>query len=472
MTLAGRVVLNTLAQAGGKLLLALSAIAAVRLTADYLGLERFGELAIVLAFAPILVIVSDLGITTVMSRELAKTPERADELGARFLWLRLVGAAAVFVLFLPVVPFLPYTPEVKVGLVVAAAGASFTVTGTFPAAFFQVNLRLEYVALLDALSAVLTVALLSAAVALYLGFYALVSVWPLLALVTSLASFTLSRRFWRIGVRKGWASARPLLRDALPIGLVTVLGLLHFKVDSVMLSLLKPPADVGTYTVAYRFLEQALVLPTLFMAAVFPILTRALHERSRTSEDLIRRSFHFLLLLALPLAVAAFALARPLVHLVAGEDFDEAVLPLRILLLALVFAFVNVLFASILLALDRRRELVAASLGGLALNVGLNVYFIGRYSYLGAAATTVFSELAGFVLVFLLARRAYPFRLGYGVVARAAAAALAMAFTFLVLAAAELPGWTALVAAAAIFGCCAYAFRAVARSDFELILGR
>ena len=470
MNLPQKVVLNTLVQVGGKVLLALGAIVGVRLTTGYLGVEGFGEYAIVLAVAPILAIVSDFGIATIASREIAKTPERADDLGGTLLWLRLVGAVFVFVLFLPLVPFLPYSHEVKLGLVIAAAGVAVTVVGNFPAAFFQVNLRLEYVAILDAVSALLTVAGLAFVIALDLGFYAVVAVWPAVAVGISVASFALSRRFWTINVRRGWASARPLLRDALPIGLVTLLGLLHFKVDSVMLSVLKPAADVGTYTVAYRFLEYALLLPTLFMAAVFPILARYLHERSPMTDDVIRRSFNFLLLLALPLAVALLALARPLVHLVAGEAFDDAVLPLQILSLALVFAFANAIFASLLFALNRQRQLIAASLLGIAVNVGLNAYFIPKWSYVGAAGTTAFSELLGFALVFALARRAHPFALGLGFVLRVSAAAAAMAVTFFALAA--ISPWIALLAAGGAFAAAAYAFKAVARSDLQLIFGR
>jgi O-antigen/teichoic acid export membrane protein len=411
MTVPQRVLANTLVQVAGKAFVALAALAVVRLTAGYLGVDGFGELAIVLAFVPLLLVASDLGVTTVLAREVAKDPTRADRLGGTLLAVRLAGSAAVFLAFITVVPFLPYAFEVKVGLAVAAAGVVLTSAGAFTTPFFQVNLRLEYVALLDVLTAVLTVGLVGAAVALDLGLYGVVAAFPLVALGACAASFALSRRFWRVNVRGAWTEAKPLLGDALPLGLVAVLGLLHFKVDSLMLSVLKPPADLGVYMVAFRFVEQALVVPALFMAAVFPILTRALHGTRADAEAVIGKSLRFLVLLAVPLAIATFALARPLVLLVAGPQLEAAAEPLRILAPAIVFAFASVIFAGVLLALNQRRELVLASLAGLGINVALNAYFIPAHGYNGAAATTVVSEALGLGLVFLLARRAHPFSL-------------------------------------------------------------
>jgi O-antigen/teichoic acid export membrane protein len=467
MQLPQKVLLNTLVQVAGRLVALTASVVVLRLTTGYLGIERFGELSIVLAFALVLAIVADLGIPIVLARELARAPDRADELGATLLTLRLVGSLVLFALFLPLVWALPYAGHVKLGLVLAAAGVVAGAGGGIARAFFQVHLRLEYAALLDALAGLLSIGLVALVVSLDLGFLAVVGVSPAVALATAALGLALTRRFWRVSLRPSWRLARPLARDAAAIGVVSVLGFLHFRVDSIMLSVLRPASDVGIYAVSYAFLEQALVLPALFMGAVFPILVRLLEARSPDAEDVIRRSLHFLVLLALPLAIAAFALAPTLVRLVAGGDFESAATPLRILAPALVFAFANTIFAAVLLALNRRRALIVASLLGLAVNVLLNLAAIPAFGYVGAAATTVASELFGLVLVATLAYRAYPFRLRFGFVARLAPAALAMG-ALLALA----PAWPALVPACAAFAAVAYGSRAVTRSDLRLLLGR
>jgi O-antigen/teichoic acid export membrane protein len=417
-----RVLFNTVAQIGGKAALLLASLVTVRLATSYLGVEGFGEYAIVLALAPILLVFSDLGIATLLSRELVQQPDRREDLAATLLWIRLVASGAILAVCLVLVPVLPYDREVRVGFLIACLGVSLVSIGSFATPFFQVNLRLDIVALLDVCTAALTIALVAAVTQLDLGFYALVGVNAVVGLVSMVGGGYLVSRYWRPRPRFDRRLAGPLLRDGLPLGAVIVLGLLHFKVDSVLLSLMRPAEDVGTYTVAYRFLEQSLVLPVVFMAAVFPLLAASV--RTDAAEDVIRKAFSFLLLLGVPLALTLIVFADPLVSLVAGDGFGDSAVTLRILAPALVVAFVNAVFAAVLIALNRQRALILVSLAGVTLNVAANLWAIPRFGYNGAAVTTVISETLGFCAVFVLAKRACPFRLSPRLVTRADVALL------------------------------------------------
>jgi O-antigen/teichoic acid export membrane protein len=417
-----RVLYNTLAQIAGKVALALAGLATLRLATSYLGVEGFGEYAIVLALAPILLAFVDLGISTLLARELVQSPERREQLAGTLLWFRLAASAVVVIGFSALAPFLPYEHHVRVGLVIAAAGVSLLSLGSFATPFFQVSLRLDLAALLDGLVAVLMVALVATVTLLDLGVLALVAVHAAVGLVNVASAVFLVRRFWRPSLHFDRRLARRLLADGLPLAAVIVIGLLHFRVDAVLLSLLRPAEDVGVYTVAYRFLEQSLVLPGVFMAAVFPLLAAAV--RAGDAADVVRKAFSFLLVVGVPLALALVVLAEPLVALVAGDGFEAAALPLRILAPALVFTFVNAVFASLLIALNRQRALILVSLAGLTLNVLANLYAIPRFGYTGAAVTTVVSEALGLCAVFVLARRAFRFRLSPRLVTRADVALL------------------------------------------------
>ena len=422
MNVSQRVLYNTAVQVAGKAALLLASLATLRLATTYLGVDGFGEYAIVLALAPILLVFADLGIQTLLARELVQTPDRRAELAATLLWFRLAASAIVVLGSLALVPFLPYDHEVRVGLLIACAGVSLLSISSFATPFFQVSLRLDLVALIDCVTAVLSVSLIAAVTVLDLGFYALVGANTLVGLVNVVLAGVLMRAFWRPSLRFSRELARRLVADGLPLAAVIVLGLLHFKLDAVLLSLLRSPEEVGVYTVAYRFLEQSLVLPGVFMAAVFPLL--ALAVRGGDAPEVIRKAFSFLLLIGVPLSLALVVLADPLVALAAGDGFGAAALPLRILAPALVFTFVNVVFASVLIALNRQRALILVSLAGLTLNVLVNLYAIPRFGYNGAAVTTVLSEAAGLTAVFVLAKRACPFRLSPRLVSRADVALL------------------------------------------------
>jgi O-antigen/teichoic acid export membrane protein len=411
MNLTQRVLWNTGAQIAGKLVMLVCTLVAVRLTTTYFGVDRFGEYAIVLAVVPVVAVVADLGLGLLLARELARDPERRDALAGTLAVFRLAGSAAVVVLAASLLPVLPYERDVKLGILLGLTGVFAQSLASLTGPFFQVSLRMDLAAVVDVATALISLSVIVAATQLDLGFFAVVASLPVAYAANLLLSVLLVRRLWRPRLTFDRALARTLSRSAVPIAVLGVLGLLHFRIDSVLLSLLKPARDVGIYTVAFRFLEWALVLPGIFMAAMFPILTVALARGERDPQEVIDRTFNFLLLLAVPLALGFVVLAGPVVELVAPTGFEDSVLPLRILAGAVVITFLNAVFAGLLLALDRQTVLLVVSAGGLALNILLNLIAIPRWSYNGAAVTTVVTEALGAICVFWLARRAYRFRI-------------------------------------------------------------
>jgi O-antigen/teichoic acid export membrane protein len=400
-----RVAFNTSVQVGGQLVGLAIGLVTLRATTGYLSLETFGQLSIVLAVSALLVTMSDLGVTTTLARELAKTPERADVLGAQLLRFRIASAAAVTALGYAALPLLPYDRETKIALSISLASVFLASMATFPRAFFQAHLRLHLQAAIDLLTRTLGLFVILAVIVLGLGLYAIVGLLVASSATAMLLAFVLSRRFWRMNLRSDWTLARPLIRDALGIGVVSMIGLLHLKADAILLSFLKPPEDVGIYTVAFRFVEQAFFLPGLFVAAVFPILARYAHQRDERLAFVVDRTFRVLVLGAISVSIALYVLAPFIVRVIATSEYDAAVSPARILSLALVFVFAGPVFYNLLFAVNRQRELILIGVGAVVLNVSLNLLLIPRYSYNGAAVATVISEFAGFVGTFLVAKR-------------------------------------------------------------------
>src|SRR5205823_3703558 len=84
----------------------------------------------------------------------------------------------------------------------------------------------------------------------------------------AIGSFVLSRRFWSINLRFAWADAKGLVRDSFALWGITVIGLLHFKSDVLVLAATRSSHEVGVYAVAYAFLEQTMFIPSGFIAVL------------------------------------------------------------------------------------------------------------------------------------------------------------------------------------------------------------
>ena len=180
---------------------------------------------------------------------------------------------------LALLPWLPYDRDTKIAVAISLATVFLASLASFPRAFFQAHLQLHLQAAVDLLARTLALLVILVVIGIGLGFSAIVVLLVISNALTVIVAFALSRRFWRINLRSNWPVARPLIRDSLGIGVVSMIGLLHLRGDAFLLSVLQPPEDVGIYSVAFRLVEQAFFLPGLLVAAVFPILSRYVHQR-------------------------------------------------------------------------------------------------------------------------------------------------------------------------------------------------
>lgn len=469
--LARSVMLNTVVQVAGRVVTVVLGLLTIRLSTRYLGADGYGNLATIVTAATLLITLADLGLSTVLPRELARRPEQGDAVAGAMLRFRLLTTAAFVVATAGFVPILPFNASVRKGLLIALVGVFFMSVGRVPGTFFQVNLRMGYSALLDVLYRVVALGLVALAVMADLGFYAVVFATAAASAAWALASFVLSRRFWSINLRFAWSDAKGLVRDSFALWGITVIGLLHFKSDTLVLAATRSPHEVGVYAVAYAFLEQTMFVPSVFIAVLFPILARHLLKRNDPEGPrVVQKAFQVLLLLAVPATLLLFFMPRVAIHLVSNAEFDSATTPLRILAFAFVPIFLNSLFFAVLVNLNRQRLLMVVAGATLAVNTGLNLYLIPRYGYVAAAATTVFTETLGFALSMFFAARARPLGLSPALVARVAVAGLAGAAVGAILRSA--PEIVTGAAAVGAFFAVAVAARVLTLADIRLVVGR
>lgn len=190
-----------------------------------------------------------------------------------------------------------------------------------------------------------------------------------------------------------------LLRDGLRFGFPLWIGLVantvNFKIDQLILNLLLDTRAVGIYAVGVRWAETLFLLDSALIAA-------ALHRISSASPDesfaftkrVARRQLQISGSAALLLAAAAY----PLVLLLYGSAYIEAVLPLLILLPGVISWSVAKVFSQYIVYQRGVRWLPTIfALLGSALNVLLNFLFIPRIGIPGAAMASLVSY--GVVLV-------------------------------------------------------------------------
>ena len=159
---------------------------------------------------------------------------------------------------------------------------------------------------------------------------------------------------------------------------------IYNDIDKVMLSHYGMNVANGIYTMAYRIIDIATIPITALDSAALPRFFRQSVEGATSFVELSARLARRAALVGIPISVCLF-LAAPLVPEIVGRGFGDTVMALRWLCLIPAFRGVHQLTGSAITGLGFQRYRTVSQFSAAALNFGLNLWLIPRYSWGGAA---------------------------------------------------------------------------------------
>jgi O-antigen/teichoic acid export membrane protein len=416
MSLTRLVAWNTLVQIGGRLIGLLASIAFTALLTRHLGLATFGKMVAASTYVALFVILGDAGLYLVTVRRAAQDSERrATILGTSFVLRMLLpvlplSIACLLVRWVPAARFSQWEDALFAAVVLLAVNAYFTLFGQFYIAIFRLHLRLDLAVAGEFASRIVMLLATLAVVAFDGGLLAAIGAMMLGTLTQFIYGWFVTRRFEPFRLQLDLSLAKSMLMESIPLAVVTLLGLVHFKIDTLLLSMLQPAHDVGVYGVAYKVHEVIIGFPGLFVGLLFPLFSRLAQQDPARLRLVFQRTFDVLALASVGVALMRYV-AAPRLALILGAEM--AARPMRILALALPPIFLSLGFTHLLLAEARQRWLVPLYIVLVVVNVVANLIFIRTYSYLGAAAVTVGTETLSLVILMAVRIGRQRWRVGF-----------------------------------------------------------
>lgn len=358
--------------------------------ARYLGAAGFGVLSAALALTGVFSILADLGTGTYLTREIARDPERAPELAGKGLGNRLILSLIVLVLVF-LFPLTGIYRGAAAAVVMFIAGYMLVSSfGSFFNSIFQGFQRMEYQTIWNILNSLFILA--GVLLVVWLGGDVVsVAIAYLIAAILSLTYSILifRKRFFTPRI----SSDLNMLRESLPFGITSVFSLIYFWIDSVMLSLMKGDVSVGLYSAPYRLLTVIASFYSVYLLAVFPVMSRFYVESSESLRFTYRRSIKYLIMIAIPLISIVFFLAPDIIRIIYSEEYLRSVPALQVLILASAFMFINGVTSNLLGSADRQVTVTRITGLGALFNVAVNLLLIPGFNFMGASAATVLTEL-------------------------------------------------------------------------------
>jgi O-antigen/teichoic acid export membrane protein len=394
------VAVTTAALLFGRVLTLVAGIVTVGLVSHYLGLVDFGALTTAMAYAALFAVMTDLGLSTVVTREIARDPENEHHVLGTALGIGLALALVAVALGLALMTLIygghenTPTRQAIVILLVQVLVAPFTGVAR---AFFIARQRGYLIAAGDVTLSAGMAVLTGVVAAAHLGFRAVA--------IAMAGGYVLQAAVMgAIAVRAG-ARARPARRGswrliglALPLGGTLLLNYLYFRLDVLLLSWMKSDVAVGRYGLAYRVLEGLMVLPTYVMLALFPAIARSENDRPRLAAT-VGAALAGLEPAALGMAGLMAIFSREIVVVLGGPKYAAAAPALAILAVALAISYLSGVYGNALMALGRQRTLLWLSFGPLVANLVFNLALIPAFSVNGAAIAVVVSEIVGLFVI-------------------------------------------------------------------------
>jgi O-antigen/teichoic acid export membrane protein len=401
----------------------------------FLGDVKFGELYFAITFVSLMGTPVESGFNQQLTRDVAEDPKKAHA----YLWNTLLIKLSFWVFLYAMILFLSwilgYSPEQRSIVAICSftllSGSLVNVFAALHYAFERTLYPAVGMILEKGLSAIIGFILLKNGASVQIMAFVLLGGSVIDLIWQAQWFFRLSGRHFAFDR----TVLRSLIRSSIPFVITGTLGVIYYRIDTVLLSLMTTTAVVGWYGAGYRLFDTLVFVPNIIINTImFPVFSKlsADFNAHSTLQMAVEKSMNLLVICAIPIA-ALFVLAAPNIvgFLYHRADFANTIPVIQALAPGLIFLYFNTLFISIIVTTRGEKRIPILSAIALVFNLSLNLYLIPRYQQIGAAAVTSLTELLLLCISFFFVPKYLLPRKSVKVLVKVLLAALAMSLVVL-----------------------------------------
>ena len=377
---------------------------------DTIGVGRFGLWSLCLASAGVLALL-DMGLATATVKYVAEREgdgnhharnEALSSLALVYLGLGIICTMTVFLAAEQVVQILDLTSQNADDYLLAMQIIGLSLSVALPLTLFKTMLvgagRLDMVNLAEVVGIILNAALILVLLELELDIHGLAIAYASLLIVVPLTLVPFAYRLLpNLSISPKlirWGRLRELLPMAFYFLLANIAMLMIMRSDVLIIKSFLPLTAVAAFAIAARIGEYAYLLNKQFSNAIMPFISRSngSGDRHAVKASLVDAT-RILAGIATILVSLGYYHAETLVLLWVGEDLLEAVLPLRIMLLAVLFSTLQMNASNVLGMSGGHRSVAWIMLASATLHVLLSIVLVPELGIAGAALAMLISAV-------------------------------------------------------------------------------
>ncbi len=364
-----------------------------------LGAGNIGKINYSQSIVSYFALFAGLGITNYAIREGAKIkrdPESLTRFARQIFTINIISSAIAYVAFFITIAIIPSLHAYMVLLLIQCLTIGFTTLGVeWLYSIFEDYL---YISVRTILVQVLSLVLMFAFVHTPSDYiiYAAISVFATSA--ANIWGFIYSRRYAKLALTRTPQIQRHF-NPIMTLFMNNVATAVYSNAGTTFVGAMLGDVQVGLYSVAmkvYVIIRQAINSLT---GVSMPRLSYLSSNDPKGYLRLLNKLFNAVIIVCIPAAIMVFALSRPIVLIISGPKYIEAVPMLEIIAFALAFTAPGVfLMNGILIPLRREKKVVIATASGAAVNILIYVVGIRTFGAPAACLSIVVAECVVFAL--------------------------------------------------------------------------
>ena len=357
----------------------------------------FGKVSLAQAILAYLMLLVNIGLPTLGTREIAKAHSNARELINDVISIRLIITVVVLMISSIILYFSGIALELKwlIGITLL-----FLIPNSMNIEFvFQGLEKMQYASLGQFLFQAFNLVFILIFVQQVSDLYAVPIVRNVGALLVSTVLLVSYARinhqnhlFKFVVWQKNWLD---YLRESSYMVAAFMVVQIYTTFDIVMLGIFDEPQVIGWYNIAYKIIVMFITFAAVLQTAFAPFFSREQTDTDRFFKGL--KAFTLIIILSGTFISGILYLSGPyLIPFFFEQKYQNSIIILKYLSIALLFIFLETIFLAPLLYTGRQKYYLYSHIWGAGTNVILNIILIPTYSYIGASVATIISQLIVF----------------------------------------------------------------------------
>ncbi len=377
--------------------------------ARYLGVNEFGIISLAISFTGIFGIFTDLGLNMLTVREVSRDKKLIDKYVGNTTAIKAVFSIITLISILVVTILMGY--DAKTIMVIFMMTLAIIISSFFLTFYsiFQAVQKMKHQAITTGLDNIFMLGGLLVAINFSLDVVAIASLYLIRNVLVLIYMFIVYLKkfklpelefdlsFWKVNIK-----------ESLPFILSGIFLTLFIWIPSIILSVTVGQEAVGYYGAPNKIIYFFLSLYSVYMIAVFPVMS-SFYKRSKDSFKFIfERSFKYTLIICTPITVLICLLSPEIIGWLYGSAYIPSAVPLAILIWTLILVSLNGISANLLGSANKQMTVLKIVVLGIVINVALSFFLIAKFSFIGASFATIITDVTVMsVLLYSIIRLKY-----------------------------------------------------------------